>query len=291
MGTPRILICTPSKGAVAHPHFTRSLMRTVLVQGAEWSNAWEIVDVWDWQQDVIRMRSLMVHEALKTDCSHVLWIDDDQAWEPQVVAGLLRANRDMVGATYPRRTRIDFDRVAKDDGRPAEARAYEYVVRGRGEPLGSLDKDWCVEVPGLGFGMMLTSRACLEKMTKGADGVRRDFETIAAELVLEHEGDEAGLLAAIASELEIQRQTPPTLTFTDFTGPEPRTLPALFLEVIRDGELTGEDYSFCDRWRDLGGKVWLYLGPGSPVDHIGTHRYRGRVEAFGYRHPPAKGTR
>lgn len=34
-----------------------------------------------------------------------------------------------------------------------------------------------------------------------------------------------------------------------------------------------EDFSFCKRWRDLGGKVALYLGEGSILSHVGGKAY------------------
>ncbi len=58
---------------------------------------------------------------------------------------------------------------------------------------------------------------------------------------------------------------------------------ALFQLVLDDRALLSEDYSFCHRWRAAGGKVWMYLGEGSPVNHSGQHRYVGNVEAFGLR--------
>jgi hypothetical protein len=42
----------------------------------------------------------------------------------------------------------------------------------------------------------------------------------------------------------------------------------------------GEDYAFADRWRELGGKMHLYLGPGTPLGHIGQEIYRGDRDAM-----------
>lgn len=36
----------------------------------------------------------------------------------------------------------------------------------------------------------------------------------------------------------------------------------------------GEDYSFCKRWRDMGGKVWL--DPHIAMGHLGTKMWKGR---------------
>ena len=41
---------------------------------------------------------------------------------------------------------------------------------------------------------------------------------------------------------------------------------------------TTEDYSFCQRWRDIGGELWIY--PDITFDHIGKKAYRGNFHEF-----------
>lgn len=41
----------------------------------------------------------------------------------------------------------------------------------------------------------------------------------------------------------------------------------------KDGDKLGEDYSFCQRWVDMGGKVWL--DPHIQMGHIGTKLFAG----------------
>jgi hypothetical protein len=37
----------------------------------------------------------------------------------------------------------------------------------------------------------------------------------------------------------------------------------------------GEDYSFCKRWRDMGGRVWV--DPTISMGHLGTKIWKGRL--------------
>jgi hypothetical protein len=37
----------------------------------------------------------------------------------------------------------------------------------------------------------------------------------------------------------------------------------------------GEDYLFCDRWREIGGQVWV--DPSIELSHVGAHSYTGRL--------------
>lgn len=109
----------------------------------------------------------------------------------------------------------------------------------------------CVEVELLAFGFMITSRSCLEKMCKAYE-------------------DEW------------------------FSDGHPDTTPhetvALFRQVMtpqiridgrRHRELYSEDYSFCWRWRGIGGAVWMYAGGGAPLVHVGGNDFRGAREDIG----------
>lgn len=37
--------------------------------------------------------------------------------------------------------------------------------------------------------------------------------------------------------------------------------------------LLSEDHSFCDRWRDIGGEIWMYGGHGNIIEHAGPHAW------------------
>lgn len=76
------------------------------------------------------------------------------------------------------------------------------------------------------------------------------------------------------------RDAMPELHYVDHsprTGP--REMVAYFEHVVRDGLRWSEDYTFCERWRALGGDIWMdaeiklgHWGPfvwrGSIMDHI-----------------------
>jgi hypothetical protein len=47
----------------------------------------------------------------------------------------------------------------------------------------------------------------------------------------------------------------------------------MFVQAVRDRNYLAEDFSFCQRWRDTGGKV--YICPDVPLGHIGAHEFKG----------------
>jgi hypothetical protein len=51
---------------------------------------------------------------------------------------------------------------------------------------------------------------------------------------------------------------------------------ALFDTAMIDGELNGEDWTFCHRWRALGGRIWV--DPELALVHVGSHSYAGALK-------------
>ena len=74
------------------------------------------------------------------------------------------------------------------------------------------------------------------------------------------------------------------LTFVDVADGVQAPTVALY-QLVRhpdtaEGLLLGEDYSFCHRWRAMGGRCWLYVGTDSELGHVGMHLYQGHREGY-----------
>jgi hypothetical protein len=54
-----------------------------------------------------------------------------------------------------------------------------------------------------------------------------------------------------------------------------RPMHAFFEHIIRDGLRWSEDYTFCERWRAIGGDIWLH--PGVELGHWGPAPWRGSI--------------
>lgn len=242
----RIMVAMPTVGAVS-PFTLATIAHLTHAQDIE-------VDVrfaFDWLRfraaDVVRARSVLVRIFLEeSQATHLFFVDSDVSFDPKLLAGMLRADLDFVAAPYPRREGIDFEGVQAVAKGLGEAAAYRYAIHVAPEGL-HVAPNGIGEVLHMPLGCALMKREMLEKM-----------------------------VAAYAE----------TLSFADRTlGPDATmTTVALFQLLLEDGELWGEDFSFCERWRRLGGKVYGYFGPGSPATHHGEHAFRGRPEAFGLRH-------
>jgi hypothetical protein len=51
------------------------------------------------------------------------------------------------------------------------------------------------------------------------------------------------------------------------------TISPIFEIEYREGTMFGEDYTFCNRWRALGGEIWV--DPSLPLEHVGQYVYTG----------------
>jgi hypothetical protein len=54
----------------------------------------------------------------------------------------------------------------------------------------------------------------------------------------------------------------------------------LWHPTLKNRVYRSEDCAFHDRWRSMGGRSYLYLGEGVPLDHVGRHAFRGTREAL-----------
>jgi hypothetical protein len=230
----RVFIATPHKGGL-EPAYVSSVLRLMRqTQGIEFSHELDIIDYAPFPEDIVRARSRLLRVALQTNCTHLLMLDADNSFEPDVILGMLATKKDFVQAPYRRR-----------DGSGG------YTIKGNPAwhalgciPPDCVESDHTVEIIGTGLGCTLLSRKCMEDMIAAYQGKDLDY--------------------------------------IDLIDGKPFKTTAVFHQMFRDGALCSEDISFCHRYGDIGGKVWLYLGPGSPVaHHSGLTVHRGRIEDFG----------
>jgi hypothetical protein len=175
--------------------------------------------------------------------SHLLFIDADIAFDPAAVLRYLAFDKGVVAGIYPiKKLNIhELRRLSIDDDRAAEAASYDYSSK---MDLGDdcLPQEGFARVPYAACGFMLIRREVLKAM------------------VLHYP--------------ELQYQD-------DFTGYEAEASYAFFDTMIHDGHSLPEDYSFCQRWKAIGGEVWGDVA--SRFDHIGRYVYSGHISALGLR--------
>jgi hypothetical protein len=164
-------------------------------------------------------RNRVIMDFLATDCTDLIFWDEDVICERGAAIKLLEYPVDFVGGCPPHK---------KNDPSFPVRRLPGDIIRGR---------DGLISVEGIPFGLVRLSRKCVEKMAKKY------------------------------ADLEYQ-----SVVFRGREG-----LAAVFL---RRGGRTGasEDFMFCKRWIDIGGKV--LVDPNIDFGHIGNQVFNGNFHRF-----------
>jgi len=238
-----IVVGTPCYGGQVTSLYTTSLMRLQLA--CQKSGDIDLtVNLLSGDALIPRARQNIVAHFLENPlATHLLFIDSDIAFEPERVFRLLRFNVGVAAAVYPTK-RIDWHKVAElaKAGSPnLESSSLSYVME-FDDPAKIVAKDGFAKVRYSGTGFMLIKREALEKMIERYPELRYSRE---------HQAQDA------------LRNSP--------------WRSALFNCLIDkdNGIYLSEDYSFCRRWTDLGGEIWVDLN--SRLTHVGSIAFNGNA--------------
>jgi hypothetical protein len=193
---------------------------------------------------ITRARQDLVARFLdQPQATHLLFIDADIGFEPEQVFRLLRLGKDLSAGVYPAK-QVDWNKVAslaQAGNKKLQSSALSYVLEFE-DPKRIEVRGGFTKVRYAGTGFMMIRREALVKM-------------------IEHYAD-----------LRYSR--------VDLAGDPLRDSPwrsAIFNCLIdkETGAYLSEDYSFCHRWRDMGGEIWVDLE--SRLIHVGTMAFNGDV--------------
>jgi len=250
----KLFIATPMYGGMAHGLYIKSsldLQTTLSKYGVQTKFSFLFNE-----SLITRARNYLVDEFLRSDCTHMMFIDSDIHYAPQDVLALLALDKDVIGGPYPKKS-INWKNIAEAarkhpdmEPRELEKMVGEYVfnvVKGTKE----FKVTEPIEVLEIGTGHMMIKRHVFERLQK-------EFPKI------HYKPDHVGQ--------------------KNFDGT--RYIHAYFDTVIDyEDSITGggsdrylsEDYMFCQMWRKIGGQI--YLCPWMKTQHIGTYAFTGDMAA------------
>ena len=250
----KVFVATPMYGGMAHGLYIKSsldLQTTMNKYGIDCKFSFLFNE-----SLITRARNYLVDEFLRSDYTHLLFIDSDIHYNPQDVIALLALDKDVIGGPYPKKS-INWGNVAQAarSHPEMEAKELEQLV---GEYVFNVvkgTKQFTVtdplEVMEIGTGFMLVKREVFEKMEK---------------------------------EYPMIRYKPDHVGQANFDGS--RYIHAYFDTVIDtiDSPTGGgserylsEDYMFCQMWRKIGGQIWLC--PWMKTQHVGSYAFTGNMPA------------
>lgn len=296
-----IYIGTPCYGGMTFAGYTSSLLQTqAYLRSLEPPILMETCFLTN-ESLITRGRNTVVAKFMKQKTmTHLLFIDADISWQPQTVEKIWKADRDIVGAAYPKKG-LQFEKL--DTVMP------ELVIKNAdGSP--ALDANGQVQFHKFG------SHTVLETNADGSTKLSEDGTPI-AKVVSGNKSLEAYLKANLMNytmnygeEKQVQnnlldvkhigtgfmlikrrvfekmmdehKETKYDDDIGILNAEENEYLYNLFDTQTHPGSdkrihLLSEDYLFCKNWIDMGGKVYLEVT--SPLTHTGTFTFQGHFLA------------
>src|SRR5262245_51620473 len=165
MADIKLAVATPAFGEMFYTPYVQSLLR---LQRALERRNWTMRHMAISYAYVGEARNaLMTHWYDKGDATHLLFVDADMGFEPQLIFDMIELDKPVVGVIYTKR-QIDLKRltVSAAKGEKADvaiARAHDFIVRPlRGRPPRRVKG--FMEVAACGTGIMLIQRAAIATM-------------------------------------------------------------------------------------------------------------------------------
>lgn len=238
----KLYVSTPMYGGLCAGYYTQSLMT---LQNIMRDNRIDMACSFLFNESLIqRARNALVHGFLKTDFTHLMFIDADIHFDPHDVLPMILADKPIICGIYPKKE-INWGQIhaaANANVPPEQLKNYSgsFVVNlVEYNQKQSVNINIPVEIWNGGTGFMLIKREVFEKLI---------------DKVPSYVNDTHDLSGAIGNE-----------RINEFF--------ATSIEPIGE-RLLSEDYHFCKIWRELcGGTVWA--APWAKLAHIGTHRFDG----------------
>ena len=238
----KIMVCTPVHSECSI-HYTQALLkfqqecflRKILVSFTLMKSSL-----------VTQGRNLCVAEMLNHEdgYTHLLFIDSDIDFDFSTIETMLKADKDVIACPYPMKS-LDWDKIFQEKDKAQnedQLRRPGYTFPIKLEDQNAIHSNGgIVEATHAPTGCMLIKRTVLEGMIKHYP--------------------------------ELQIFQPTNINGKEVKKPNFYNL----FDTIHDPSTKryfGEDFGFCQRWADMGGKVYLYIM--DYITHVGEHQFCGR---------------
>lgn len=151
----RVAVCVPTRGRVCWG-FAYDLAQMMCYTGTKVVSR-EVMEIGLIFADgtyISNNREDLADAALKTDPTHILWLDDDMRFPQDTLLRLLERNREVVGANYATR------------GTPCVPIAIKDASKAMGRLLTMPDNTGLEQVEHLGFGVLLVQAGVFHRIPK-----------------------------------------------------------------------------------------------------------------------------
>jgi len=254
-GPINLYILTPCYGGLVYVNYTNKLLETqelFLQLGITLK-----VELMSNESLITRGRNTLICKSMcNMAMTHCLFIDADITWEPMDIIKLIVSNKELCGGIYPfKHYFLDWvnkeflEKLAIKNKLPyndkIDKRAFleQNLLKYNIQYLPDTSKSNIVhnllEIALLPTGFMMLKRSCIQKMMDAYPETKHKCDTNFLK-----EGDD-------------------------------KYMYALFDCFIKNGSYYSEDWGFCDRWRAIGGQIYVDIT--LSLFHTGISHHNGRI--------------
>ena len=247
----KVFIATPMYGAVCGGQYCKS---TADLAALSTQYGMDVRFYYLFNESLItRARNYLVDEFLRSDCTHLMFIDSDIGFDPNDVIALSviaeeGTDKEIVCGPYPKKC-IAWEKIKRAvdkgfaDKNPENLERYvgDYVFNPK-EGTGSIALDEPVEVLEGGTGFMIIQRSALEKFAKAYP----EYNYLPDHVRTEHFDGTREIMQYFQAEIDPKSK-----------------------------RYLSEDYWFCQKMWDIGVKTWLC--PWMKLQHTGAYVFGGSL--------------
>jgi hypothetical protein len=256
---PKLFILTPCYGGMCHVNYLCGIMNTIELFRK--INIPLQIEFCKNDSLVSRARNNLVAKAMNDpNMTHILFIDSDISWDPYDILKLLLCEKSLVGGVYPMKHYFWEKLVQNKDA--TKTPIEEWIDRKNNNEV-------------------------LSKYISDTDMIQYNllkYNINYKDPFMKIESNLAEVRHLANGFMMIQRQTiesmmlsfPSTKYIDDVSflvGDENKFAYALFDCGVEDGHYFSEDWLFCHRWSQMGGKI--YVDVTICLTHTGSEDFRG----------------
>jgi hypothetical protein len=247
-----IFIATPCYGGqIGEPYF-RSMMRLAIL-----CNKYDIqftISTLANESLITRGRNTLVSFFMEhPEATHLFFVDADIEFDPNDMLRMVAYDRDVVVGAYPKKA-INWSSIVQaarnnddENENTIEGHSSNYVVNfdflkdEQGKPQPQIQiRDNLIKLKDAGTGFMCIKKEVIQKMFDKHTELK------------------------YANDINVDQKFEPHMyaLFDCIIDPESR-------------RYLSEDYTFCRRWQEMGGEV--FLDPRTALNHVGHYTFRGNI--------------
>ena len=187
-------------------------------------------------------RNSLARAFMESDCTDMIFIDDDIGFPPLAFRDLISSGEDIVAGVYPKKETDE-----------------NYAALFKVNQKSELNvENGLIEADGLPTGFMKIKRSVFEKL-------QADFDRMQVKLeVLQKENPDLVIPELIYTDVRYGKKT------YNFFG-----------EFVSNGRWFGDDFGFCRRWQNILGRLWVlpnitFIHQGNKNYEGNLHQYLSR---------------